>query len=815
MILGELIVNSPVASGSPTSVSITGNIPVNITLAIADVREPDKRNSSFSKTISLPGDKTINTLFEHIFEVTTDLNNFNPNLKTFCQYYVRSEKVFEGDLQLLKIKKKGISPYTEITYEVSIVGRLANVFLDLGNALLTDLDFSDLNHTFSYANRNWTPTIGTGYTYPLADYGCWGASTAYWNFAFLKPAIFEREYIDRIFESIGKTFSGTYMTSTYEKSILIPDTNEGALKMSNSQINGVSFYAGKTADTTYNIPLTYNPFWGQMWYTNGNMAYAGVGNFNDDSTTPFYDGGNNYNVATFYYTSPVAFNIGVKTQLNFEVRVNAPATTNNMIIDQGQYNFTAIIDFNGLTQTMATVSVVPNFTSWTSFSISVSAPNVPIPQGQPITVLIYSDDANAQGTFFFNGFVPVIAGTASIDLKLLSTSWFSATSADGFLPIGYTVDMNKTVPKNIKQIDFLMGVIKAENLYMELDLTDPNNYIIEKRVNFFQTTNPLDWTDKWDFERETEVIPMGELDWREYLYTYKKDGDKFNKLYFEEYGEVYGQELIRVDNDFIRNQKKQELIFSATPMVGNALNNLVYPMYAQIDGNTIKPMACNIRRLYWGGVIQPPGVGFWYMINASSSQSYDTFSTFPYAGTIQNPYNDPLLPAQFSLDWGIPRKLYYNYPSNTYTNDNLYTRNYQEFIEQITDPNSKIVVMWMYLKASDISKFTFRKRIWIHDSYYLCNKIIEYNPQEIGPCKVELLRLVAGETPVPEPIDVWLDGEVGGIDVGIIVSNPGSNPNGVYSESDGLVSGYSNNNQGSQSNIIGGFGNQIGGFGEA
>jgi hypothetical protein len=245
----KLVIDSPI-SGNFTEVGIMGEIPISLTIAIADVREPDKRNSTFSKTIQIPGSKDANILFEHIFEVTTDLNNFNPNLKTPCKYFVRGEKVFSGDIQLLSIIKKGKSPYESIIYEVSIIGRLSQAFLELGNSLLTDLDFSDLNHVFNYTNRNWTPTLGTGYTYPLIDYGVTGGCGYYWDFAHLSPAIFEKEYIDRIFESISKTYTSTYFASTYGKSILIPRTNEGALKMTNAQVNGVSFYAGSTTDTS-------------------------------------------------------------------------------------------------------------------------------------------------------------------------------------------------------------------------------------------------------------------------------------------------------------------------------------------------------------------------------------------------------------------------------------------------------------------------------------------------------------------------------------------------------------------------------------
>lgn len=801
----NLKIYSPVNSDAPTDVPISADIPISITIAIADVREPDKRNSAFSKTLTLPGSKILNILFEHIFDVTTELNNFNPNLKTRCEYFVRGEKVFEGDIQLLKIRTKGKSPMVEIFYECSIVGRLANIFLDLGNALLEDLDLSDLNHTFSYPviATVWSSyTPGVGYYYPFIDYGCAGGNITTWYLQYLKPATFEIEYVDRIFLSIGKTYSSTFLGGAYHNQIVIPDSNEGGLKMTAAQINATSFYAGKTALTTYTLPLT-NLL--TSWYYNLPTPQTTIGQlvFNDDTNSPFYDGGNNYSTVTNTFITPANTEYKFAVSCDFEVLINPPAGTTSTTIVNGTYRFMIYIYNASLSVIVATSSVTTTATTagYTAFSVTCQIPSAYSQANLYYYCDLATDDAGFLETIFWNGGTPITAGTASLTVRQKTTSWFSIASI-GNLPIGYTVNMNNTIPKNVKQIDFLMGIIKSENLYMELDLTDSDNYIIEKRADFFQDANPLDWTSKWDFQKETEIIPMGDLDFREYLFTYKKDGDKYNKLYFDEFGETYGQEQIYVDNDFIQSQKKNELIFAATPLVGNSQNNLVYPVMAQSNGTAIKPMACIIRRLYVGGLLSCNMYSF-----ESGTQNFQ-FTSYPYAGHLDNPYNPTI-----DLCWDNPKKLYYNFPALTYTNNNLYVRNWQKFIEQITDQNSKVVVMWMYLKASDISKFTFRKKVWIVDSYYLVNKIFDYNPQEVQSTKVEFLRLGFVEDPVVEIINIWENGlgETSGYQYGMIAEGGGINPFGNDSNPQGLAMGENNNNQGVESNIVGGEFNFIGG----
>ena len=44
-------------AGVETDVSFINEIPLSLNFLIADVRNPDKRNATFSKTINLPGTK--------------------------------------------------------------------------------------------------------------------------------------------------------------------------------------------------------------------------------------------------------------------------------------------------------------------------------------------------------------------------------------------------------------------------------------------------------------------------------------------------------------------------------------------------------------------------------------------------------------------------------------------------------------------------------------------------------------------------------------------------------------------------------------
>ncbi len=60
-----------------------GEFSTTLTFSIADIREPDKRNASFSKTLTLPGTKANNLFFENMnvkSKIKSSYNFFRRNV---------------------------------------------------------------------------------------------------------------------------------------------------------------------------------------------------------------------------------------------------------------------------------------------------------------------------------------------------------------------------------------------------------------------------------------------------------------------------------------------------------------------------------------------------------------------------------------------------------------------------------------------------------------------------------------------------------------------------------------------------------------
>ena len=788
-----------------TDLGFFSELPISTNMSIADVREPEKRNGSYSKTITIPLNGDAKRLFEYIFQVNSTLTSFNPNIKTPAKYFVNEVLVFDGSLQLLKINNTFINDYASSEAECSLIGNSGNLFLDIAGLYLTDIDFSDLDHTFDFTGTMFAPAVlGTGYAYGYIDYGTNALGTRLqdvWAFRYLKPAIFEREYVSRIFSDAGYSWeTGGYFDSDYEKRILIPDVNEGKAKISDANRLDNECYIGITPDYENGVKTELAADL-SAWRFYGNEYINFVIPYNNEAA-PYsdpngrWDSGTNWeftvNQESDYYlygsivlklnliAAPAgsvswanAVSEGYGVKLNIEKSTDGGSTWG--IINSQIFTFTwnELIAVDVITTNISVTT--PSHTLYSGDLVRISLQQQQVLNSVSVNGISFRDAGNFD----------IYVGTASIRIDIGEGSEFNARMASPDIGEGMTLDMNTTVPQNITQLDFLTSIIKSENLYLELSKSVKDQYIIEAREDFIEYTNALDWTDKWDISRKQEIVPMGELDWNRLIFKYKTDKDHYNTVYENTYKEVYGTEKRDVENEFIKKDKLVEVVFSATPIAGNNLNDIVCPRFLNLDVATglVKPLKVNIRRLYWGGLITCQDHTFIY------NSTVTTRTTYPFIGHLDHPKTPTI-----DLSFDNPQELYWFFPGRTYTDNNRFNERYSKFVTEITDPNSKIVRMWLNLNETDINRFSFRKLVFIRDSYYLVNKIIDYNPQVKSVTQVEFLKLKAGSVFVP-------NNNIEEIDLGGEPTD--RNYLGNYNNGSGQILGTNNINYGFGSVIVG------------
>lgn len=212
--LTELIV---ISGTTNASLDLLGDLPVSLNYAIADIKDPSKRNGAFSRSIKLPGSGTNNTFFEHVYDVNIATRNFNPNRKTTCYVLQDSIEIFRGYLRLREVEVEVVNDIQKIVYDVTLLGDNQDLFGLIADAKLQDLSMTEFNHVYNRTNQvaSWTAPTGTGYVYPLIDYGYNNFLTNSFNVEHFRLAFYAKTYLDKIFASVGKTYSGTFPSTTF------------------------------------------------------------------------------------------------------------------------------------------------------------------------------------------------------------------------------------------------------------------------------------------------------------------------------------------------------------------------------------------------------------------------------------------------------------------------------------------------------------------------------------------------------------------------------------------------------------------------
>ena len=793
-------------------VSYIDEIPISFNFLISDIRNPDKKNASFSKTITFPGTKDINKFFELIWKSNISLNYFNPNKKCDIYYYVNSVLQFKGDLQLIKINVDDSTG--EVVYETSCKGTIGNLFTKIADKLLSNpedtsftncLNFSTYNHnlTFSNVTNSWATSIqvagspvsfalGNGYTYPLINYGKttvlagnpygYAAETDY-NIKFFRPALYKKTILDKIFSDAGYTYTSTFFNSAFYKRQIIPSTNDKYDK-SQYQLSQNQFYAGLTTNTltTHVFSATNISSYWYAYYGTASPPFYQTILFNNTSTAPYNDAGSHYSSATGFFTQSTFINYKAQSNLIFDLKITASnASAYYAIIT----DIDVYIKIEGAPPSINSYKIQGQYLVGTNANnlITVVAPSTTVGPGGPLYVQFGITDIKYQLTEI-NGTTLVNSGTSTVTCDIKPGSDFYANYENQQIVENDLVDLNNVLPNNIKQIDWLMSEFKLHNLYMVQDKTNEYNYFIEDRENFY--SGSIDWSDKRDYSMKREVLPIGELDFLKYELAYKEDADYYNDKYQNDYKETFGKHYEYIDNDFITQTKDVSVIYSATPLVGNDVNGLVIPYILKNDNGVIESIGANIRSLYYAGLINL-SFGNWSLWYSNGNTS-TTYTTYPFAGDCDNPYNPTL-----TLNWDTPHEIYYTYQQATYTDNNLYNRFYSKMINQLTDKNSKIERRYYNLTAYDIKNFDFRNVVW-DDGYYIVNAIKDYNFMKPQSTMVELLKLTDYAVFIPDND----------------IEKPFSNRIGNISQLQNLSSANGSNvNLGYNSNIVGGDNNFI------
>ena len=264
-----------------TKLDLFEDIDTSFTFAIDDVKDFASRNTNYSKTIVIPGNSVNNKLFGHVFSFGssneyTDLQpnigyNFNPSVSAACIVLVDNIQVFKGKLRLLEI----VDTNGEIEYECFIFGELGGLINQIGNRRLTDLDFSEYNLNYTYANiiASWNTINGSGVYFPLIDYGNVSTNKEDFQYTAFRPALYVREYLEKMFAQTDYTVESNFLLSSVFDNLVIPHNQKRLTKRSTALLDRIASEQ-TTIDPAFNVEFQTGTLGAFTSATNMVFTYA-------------------------------------------------------------------------------------------------------------------------------------------------------------------------------------------------------------------------------------------------------------------------------------------------------------------------------------------------------------------------------------------------------------------------------------------------------------------------------------------------------------------------------------------------------------
>jgi len=679
-------------------VDIRQDLGMQLSYNIDDVNKYGSRDTSFSKTIVLPGTAKNNKILGFVGELGSNNPyipgnenigvNFNVAQTTKAELRANGLLLLKGVFRLTGIVKER----DMIEYEGNLFGELGGFIAAIGDGKLEDLDFSAYNHTYTRNNivNSWDTVNGSGYYYPLIDYGTYstpeknpGRVKRDYDYRTFRPALYAKEYIDKIFEPSGYTYESSFFDSAFFKKLIIPTNVNKLTKTVTDVLN-----ANRT--TTQNLSNYQPNIQSFISFPNINLINGMTGNGNPNFT---------YIGTQGTFEIDISFNLRIifGVQLGSSVAIEVYAANNRVY-------------YKGIAGT-------PNQSVTRTISETIK-----------ITTSLNTNDTV---------YISVTSKYAFCEASSASINIVATNPVTADLILNDNIYFNRIIPKNILQKDFFVWIMKMFNLYITEDKIKEKHLIIEPYVDYYDLSEYIDWTYKVARDKAWNIKPMGMLNGRFFEYKYKEDNDFYNESYKKKYNLPYGSRLEDTFFQYAKDKQTVEIGFSPTPLIQyNGTDKVVGVIYKKSSGNAVdqeERMDSNIRILM---AKKMTGATSWYIRdNDANSNLGAALTVYGYAGH----FDDPVNPTK-DINFGAASEIYFD--PNVYPTNNLFNDYWSGYIAEIADKDSKLLTCHVYLTDLDIAQLDFSKPVFIDGVLWRINKVMDYDATSGELTKVELLKVI-------------------------------------------------------------------------
>ena len=770
-----------------------GDEDIKIEIGFAEVQDITKKNSTFTKSFKLPGSKHNNDIFNHFYDFSASMFEYDARRKFDCQILLDGNILYEGYLRL----NSATNDNNEIIYDVGFYSQVGNLVANIGDKMLSDIDFSDLNHnynsstivshaydsnsyimsaatqpyldgsiyyallskgyqytgqTFDDTNIDYTDTTVLDFVfnptsqgpYLTGTQGYMTSSSTPVQWYYLTPSVQIKQIYERIYNEAGYQINSDFMDTDYFKSYYLPLT-----------FNDDDIFLSSTVDPSYA-------------FAQQGMPPAGV-----------ISGITNYTWAETFYpppstTSSARIPAVYVSQDNFNATLSTHAF---QITTEGQYTFR--LSFNAYNSELYPESVPLNAVgrfylrcskfqpfdpanplTFQSGDTVYTSPTYIIPEGQSYgTTVTGTFNKYGSATQAFALDVDEYLGIGDFELTYFK---FEIIEGPRQIP-GGVIDIQKEFPCcQYKQMDFVASINQFFNMVTVPIPNDAKTLRVEPVIDFIGKGETLDWSSKVNRDEPIKVEPLTDIIEGTLNYEYEEDESWGNETFTKANNYVFGDRNVELNQDYKDKSTDFETEFGSevdrvlfgSPSM-NDINYATNPIYFQRrdregDNGSVIPEFNPYRttpKLLFKGFAMPVST----MGNV----------------TIQGPQGNVSRPAYWWLDdqamsWWRGQNRFTTYPFGIdkyshYTNwsDDIFDKNelsffgaetlydvyWKDYIDDLTNPDNRLVTMEMYFDPFELSQLKFNEVINIDNTKFRINNIKNYSLKDRGMADVELIKL--------------------------------------------------------------------------
>lgn len=705
-----------------------------LTYSQSDAKNPEKRKRNSSKSIELPGTKRNNQFFMSAWDLSiSDVRGdslgfeFDPTLKYPAIVKRNGKEIFRGTVNLQKVIQKKLEKATVNTFQILLYSEITNLMQSLGDITIAELGWSDYDHTLSVVNieNSWSAATGSGYFYPLIDFGYTDDTLSYKTNE-LRPYVYKKEILEKCFEYGGLTMASDFWDATRQRKIVWGFGGGEQIQLDSTSVNNRrSKYTG---DGIENYSFNFSSFSSlqdktKYEYTNTiqlsdndivNMTVVqDISSQYDEDTgelVVFNDGDYKLSVVadldlTYGFSNPVLPGQNIQIIAILRIFKNFALVNNQVIFKNDTSSGTQTVNF----------SIIQDFQLDAGDVISAD-------------IQLKTIDTSV------DGFQSAVTFDLDIDFNNTIDMDFQAINIE--LIDGDNVEVARFLPK-MKATDFLKDIILMYNMYMS-DPDAENNIVFEPIDEYFYPTDDVDqWSDLVDRSKQVEIEPASNIQGKVYSFKFAEDRDYYKKLYFDRYGIDYGDYDYNVPSTFKTGTKLYRLKMAQSCPVQIEGSDLVIPRIIQVDESTLisSPHKGKPRFFFNNGLIASDD---WNLVNSDTGVA-TTMTSYPSCHHL-----DDLTSPTFDLNFGVPQWVFYT--ATNYTSNNLFQNNHAQAIRELTSRDSKIVTAFFKLDENDLYKNFMRRLCNIDGVLYRKNIVKDFRATSHEMTKVELIKIVKGNT---------------------------------------------------------------------